>query len=569
MSRVLVTFYIVYAYIKYSCNKSKHSVRYTKIIRGPFVKYAEHTKSKLFPLFILGLFVIATIIPSLSGLSLDAYAATAPVTSARVSFTFDDGLSSSLLAADTLKTYGYTGTNYIITDCVGMIANATNNTCAADTAKNYMTWNDIATLHNTYGWEIGSHSATHPLTAAVDNPTLTDAQLNQEMQQSQLTLQAKGYTAYDFASPYGDYDNRSIATAAKYYYSHRTFQDLTFSTDPISNTFPYYNPRSSYPYNNYLLSVVPVQGDVSVATIKGYIDQAKANNQWVIFVFHEIKADTDTTYDATQAAYQYRAGDLASIAAYVQSQSIPVVNVENGLAGGTNLMPNSAFNDGVGSGWTTDSPTTITADKQTTTILGHGSFDGTLTGSLNSILLKGSATDTHLFSPKVTVAPGTTYTLKNFLNLTSSTGEIDFYVDEYDAAGVDLGTGRYIAGITGTSDTGDVQVGNVNVLYTPTSPNIASARLQVIVHGVGTIAYIDNLEWLSPNGATIPPVVVPPTTTPKAGDVNGDSFVDALDLSTVLTNWNKSGQTRAQGDLNADGTVDALDLSTILTNWSK
>ena len=523
-------------------------------------------KLKTIPLFVLSLFIIATVAPSLSGLSLTAYAATAPNTGARVSFTFDDGLSSALIAASVLKTYGYTGTDYVITNCVGMIANATNNACAADQAKNYMTWNDIANLHTNYGWEIGSHTLNHPLTAAADNPTLTDAMLDQEMRQSQQALQAQSYNAFDFATPYGDYDNRSIAVAAKYYYSHRAFQDLTYSTDPISNTFPYYNPRSSYPYNNYLLSVVPVEGDVSVATVKGYIDQAKSNNQWVIFVFHEIKADTDTSYDPALDAYQYRAGDLASIAAYVQSQAIPVVNIEDGLASGTNIMPNSTFNDGISLGWTTDSPTTIIADKQTTTLAGHGSFDGTITGALNSILLKGSATDTHLFSPKVTVTAGTTYTLKNYLNLASSTGEVDFYIDEYDAAGNDLGTGRYIAGITGTNSASDVQVGSVNALYTPTSPTIASARMQVIVHGAGTVAYIDNLEWLSPNGATVPPVVVPPA---KSGDVNGDTTIDALDLSTVLTNWNKSGQTRAQGDLNADGTVDALDLSIILTNWSK
>lgn len=62
-------------------------------------------------------------------------------------------------------------------------------------------------------------------------------------------------------------------------------------------------------------------------------------------------------------------------------------------------------------------------------------------------------------------------------------------------------------------------------------------------------------------------VVVTPATKP--GDVNGDNVIDALDLSTVLANWNKTGITKAQGDMNADGVVDALDLSTVLTNWSK
>lgn len=62
-------------------------------------------------------------------------------------------------------------------------------------------------------------------------------------------------------------------------------------------------------------------------------------------------------------------------------------------------------------------------------------------------------------------------------------------------------------------------------------------------------------------------VVTPPATKP--GDVNGDNAIDALDLSTVLANWNKTGATKAQGDMNADGVIDALDLSTVLTNWSK
>ncbi len=62
-------------------------------------------------------------------------------------------------------------------------------------------------------------------------------------------------------------------------------------------------------------------------------------------------------------------------------------------------------------------------------------------------------------------------------------------------------------------------------------------------------------------------VVTPPATKP--GDVNGDNVIDSLDLSLVLSNWNKTSATKAQGDLNADGIVDSLDLSLVLANWSK
>jgi len=538
-------------------------------------------RSKLSATAVLGVFLFATLISSVFGASSGVFAANAPDTSAKVSFTFDDGLSSALLAAQTLQTYGFTGTDYIITHCIGLQAGAANNDCGSDVnagdslavmeseTKNHMSWSDIATLHNTYGWEIGSHTVTHPLTAAVDNPSLTDAQLDTEMSGSQLALAQMGYPATDFASPYGDYDNRSLAVIAKYYASHRTFQDLTYTSTattctPASttNVFPYYAPGSTYPYNNYLLTVMEVQGGTTPAQVEKCVAQAKANNQWLILVFHEIKATGDPTYDASPAAYEYTTGDLATIAAYVKSVSLPVVNVTNALASGTNLMPNSTFNDGIVDGWTTDSPTTITADKQTTSLAGHGSFDGSTTGALNSILLKGSASDSHLFSPRVTVVPGITYTLTNFVNVTSTSGEVDFYIDEYDAAGNDLKTGHLVAGITGSAKANNVQVGDVNFLYTPSSTNVASARLQVIAHGAKVAAYVDNLQWLSPNGATAPP-------TTKSGDVNKDGTIDALDLSTVLTNWNKTGQTAAQGDLNGDGTIDALDLSIILSNWSK
>lgn len=78
-------------------------------------------------------------------------------------------------------------------------------------------------------------------------------------------------------------------------------------------------------------------------------------------------------------------------------------------------------------------------------------------------------------------------------------------------------------------------------------------------------ADIDNMT-IAKAIATVTGSVTPPATKP--GDLNGDGTVDALDLSTLLTNWNKTGQTAAQGDINGDGTVDALDLSTLLTNWS-
>lgn len=57
----------------------------------------------------------------------------------------------------------------------------------------------------------------------------------------------------------------------------------------------------------------------------------------------------------------------------------------------------------------------------------------------------------------------------------------------------------------------------------------------------------------------------PPAVT---GDVNGDGTVNILDLSIVLTNWEKTNASLSQGDVTGDGIVNVFDLSTILTNWS-
>ena len=523
-------------------------------------------------------------------LAMPVSAATVPTsaaftTGAKVSFTFDDGIDVDYnQVAPIMAKYGFPATAYVITKCVGMVT--VPNTCAADGDVKYMTWAQINALKTTYGWEIGSHTVDHPLTAAVDNPSLTDAQLDAEMADSQATFAAQGINTTDFASPYGDYDNRSLATIAKYYNSHRAFQDYTLPTaNELSNTFPYYSPRDSFPYNPLLLTVEEVQGNVPVATVESYINQAKANNQWLILVFHNVVASGAST---AQADYQYNAADLDTIAAYVKSQNIPVTDIAHGLDNSsTNLFANGSFTSGIADGWTTDSASLVKADQQAATttssgtfsaLNGHGAYDGTPQGALDSILFNNtSASDVHLFSPTVTIDPTKPYVFNNFVNVTSSAGEVDFYVDEYNTAGTWI-SGKYITGVIGSAAANDAQVGYVNFNYTATSSSVAKVRLEVIGHGAGLQAYYDNAQLFlqsdagsAASGVTItPPPVTPPVTPPTiAGDLNGDGKVDALDLSTMLSNWGKSSATAAQGDLNSDHTIDALDLSTLLSNWSK
>ena len=397
-----------------------------------------------------------------------------------VSFTFDDGALSSLTqAAPTLQKYGLKGTNYVTTNCVGMTT--VPNTCRANTDVPYMTWDQILQLQNTYGWEIGSHTVTHQCLVSVGDDCqatkLTPAQVNSELMNSKSALAARGINATAFAPPYGDYDMSAVAQVAKYYSSMRGFADTG---------------NNVWPLGDYLLRNVPVQERTTpVATLKAKVDEAIANKTWVVFTFHDIRPNPSQNPDD----YQYGTAELDQLAAYVKTKvtagQIKNVNVSGGLVNGSpNKMPNPTFNNGLGDGWRTDSPATITANSGN---------NGSYPDFAKSVKLVSGATTGHLFSPQVAVTPGTNYLYKAFLNVAALTsGEVGFYVDEYNSAG------QWISGQFRKRENSR-WVESMNFGYTPSSTNVASASLQIWVAGTGVTAYVDNVQLMALGAETTPP----------------------------------------------------------------
>ncbi|HEY5153032.1 MAG TPA: polysaccharide deacetylase family protein [Candidatus Saccharimonadales bacterium] len=403
----------------------------------------------------------------------------------KISFTFDDSLASTYTTAmPTLAKYGLTGTDYVITGCVGMTT--APNTCHANTDTTYMSWTQVETMQNN-GWEIGSHTVTHPYLATSDATdgqpnVLTAAQVTQELTQSKADLAAHGINATDFSTPYGDYNNAVLAQISKYYASQRGFADQN------NNDWP--------SFNDYIINDYHVEGTTTVAQVEAKIDDAIANNRWLVLTMHNILAAPSTNPDD----YEWGTAQLDQVAAYVKAKQtaglITSVHVNQGLVtSSTNLLPNASFNSGLAGGWTTDAPANITAD---------GGNNGSYPDPTNSIKLTSLPSgEAHLFSPKVTVSPGTTYVLKNFLNVQSiSSGSVGFYIDEYDAGG------NWISGQYRKAEP-SAFVEDMNFSYTPTSANVASASLQVIVGGTGITAYLDNVQWF-PSGQ---PAVIPPAPT--------------------------------------------------------
>jgi hypothetical protein len=151
----------------------------------------------------------------------------------------------------------------------------------------------------------------------------------------------------------------------------------------------------------------------------------------------------------------------------------------------TNLVANGTFDGGISGGWTTNSPTTISADTAN-----HGSPSN----PVNSVKLVSTTVNRHLFSPKVAVDSLKTYNLLSYVAVTQlASGEVGFYVDEYDASGNWI-SGQYKTGVRGVS------AGDVSISYKPTSTNVKSASLQIIVTGNSNIiAYYDDARWYLTN----------------------------------------------------------------------
>lgn len=410
-----------------------------------------------------------------------AYAAVDnPAATPLVSFTFDDGQQSALTqAAPTLQKYGLTGTNYVITNCVGMTT--VPNTCRSDTDIPYMTWDQITQLQNTYGWEIGSHTVDHQCLVSAggdcQRTKLTAAQVDAELANSKTALGAHGFNATAFAPPYGDYDMSAVARIAKYYSSMRGFADTG---------------NNIWPLGDYLLRDVPVQEVTTpVATLKAKVDEAIANKTWVVFTFHDIRPTPSQTPDD----YQYGTAELDQLAAYVQAKvaagQIKNVNISNGLVNGSpNKLANPTFNNGIADGWRTDAPATITADAAN---------NGSYPDFAKSVKLVSGATTGHLFSPTVPVSPTTNYMFKAFLNVAAITsGEVGFYVDEYNSAG------QWISGQYRKRENSR-WVESMNFTYTPSSTSVASASLQIWATGTGITAYVDNVQMLALGAETTPP----------------------------------------------------------------
>jgi peptidoglycan/xylan/chitin deacetylase (PgdA/CDA1 family) len=120
-----------------------------------------------------------------------------PLPERAVVLTFDDGYRSLLdYAAPTLKTYGYTGTVFVITELMDR------------EFERYLTWPQAESLY-AQGWKIEPHTKTHAELAGQDR----DFQVYQMLGSAQTVQAHIGVMPRFFAYPAGKYDDLTVQLA--------------------------------------------------------------------------------------------------------------------------------------------------------------------------------------------------------------------------------------------------------------------------------------------------------------------------------------------------------------------
>jgi peptidoglycan/xylan/chitin deacetylase (PgdA/CDA1 family) len=224
---------------------------------------------------------------------------TPPVTAAStkglVSLTFDDGWASQRTnAAPIMQAAGnMPGTFYLISGALG--------------TGQYMTVAQAKEMQS-FGYELGSHTVSHVNLVSADAATVS-----RELSESKKTLE--GYFGAgqitSLAYPYGAGDARAQTEAAKYYTSAR-------STNPGLN-----KPGQ---YNKYSLTIGYVLNNTPLSTVQGWLDEAKANNTWLILCYHAI-ADNNPSDTYTLSVSNFQSQVTA-----IRSSGVKVVTVRDGLA---------------------------------------------------------------------------------------------------------------------------------------------------------------------------------------------------------------------------------------------
>ncbi|MEK7598522.1 MAG: polysaccharide deacetylase family protein [Patescibacteria group bacterium] len=215
---------------------------------------------------------------------------------AMISFTFDDGPNSLLLAVPILSKYKIQGTAYIVPDWVG--------------DGEHLTWAQLWSLFWKDGWEIGNHSFSHQHLT-----TLSDAQIKAEIESAQTVFLQHGLLGQGaFASPYGEFDDRLLGIL-------RGVGFITSSRQAWTEDSAFNDPLT---FNEWAINVVSIRRTTTYAKIKSLIDQAVAGEKWLVLVIHDMAQYPMDDYEMSTSVLSQTASYVSTLRTYGKIDGVPL-----------------------------------------------------------------------------------------------------------------------------------------------------------------------------------------------------------------------------------------------------
>ncbi len=195
-----------------------------------------------------------------------------------ISVTFDDGWEVTYTdAMPLLHKYGIHTTQYVLS--------------GVEKDQKYLSWKQIQAIHEA-GHEIGCHSETHP-----DLRILDDEALNKQVHGCKTVLEKRFGDITSFASPYGAFNQRTIATISTDFTSQRN------TNGDSSNGVTEDDINLAESFDQFNIIGMTIKRDTSVAEIKNLVDFTNANNGWLVLTYHQAD-DGGTKYGIDTASLE-------------------------------------------------------------------------------------------------------------------------------------------------------------------------------------------------------------------------------------------------------------------------
>jgi peptidoglycan/xylan/chitin deacetylase (PgdA/CDA1 family) len=209
-----------------------------------------------------------------------------------VSFVDDDGNKAIMTKLMPIsETYGIPFT-------IGLIVDQTENGTAISIEQ-------AKDLQDRLKWEVAAHTYTH---IGLGDANLTDAQIEHEVADSIEYFRSKGLNVKNFIYAGGQASARAIQITSKYV-------NAALGTGTAQNI---------YPLQTYNLNRLPFPSDAPNDTLDYYkskVDEAVANNQWLIWMLHCGQSSLD----------EVQLQHLRDLITYVQSLGIETPTIQDGI----------------------------------------------------------------------------------------------------------------------------------------------------------------------------------------------------------------------------------------------